>query len=325
MKIKPLTKEQIIISTDRLTRFKNPETKYLRVFYEIILHNLTEPKFSKTDLESLDYEEVKKIAQDVVNNSLVELGCDCENDLEINNKLSEYEKSVYKVDEQTQKLLDNNINYRAILNFLDGDIPKNLQWLKTLATSQNICELRKSQAFQFPIEVLILTEGATEETLLPEFAKLCDFDFDKEGVYLIASGGKNQVVKSYYEFADCLKIPIFVLFDKDGEENAQDIKPKLRAQDKIHILKCGEFEDILPDKLFKRSLDYELQNISTPATEIDASCPRVKILEDIFKKRGMHELKKAEFAKTVKANLQSAEDVSPEMNDIIEEIKSLKA
>ena len=36
IKIKPLTKEQILISLDRLTRFKNPEIKYLRVFKDII-------------------------------------------------------------------------------------------------------------------------------------------------------------------------------------------------------------------------------------------------------------------------------------------------
>ena len=47
LKIKPLTIEQLTISIDRLTRFKNTETKYLRVFKELILSNLINPKFKK--------------------------------------------------------------------------------------------------------------------------------------------------------------------------------------------------------------------------------------------------------------------------------------
>lgn len=323
MKIKPLTKEQIIISADRLTRFKNPETKYLRVFSDILLHNLIAPRFSRNDLDNMDYESIKNLAQEVINNSLSMSGYECKNDYVINKALLDYETSVFVTDSNILKLIDNKINYRAILNLLSDDIPKNLQWLKALGTAGDIRQARKDLGFKFPIDVLVLAEGATEETLLPEFGKLCGFDFDKEGVFLYASGGKNQVVKSYYEFADSLKIPIFVLFDRDGKENADEIMPKLRTKDKIHILKCGEFEDILSEKHFQRALDYELKNISIPATEIDSGLSRVKILEEIFKKRGMHELKKAEFAKTVKFNIQSSEDLTPELAEIIGEIKNL--
>ncbi len=56
MKIKQLTKEQLIISTDRLTRFKEPEIKYLRVFKDIILNNLIEPKYKKSELDEMSYE-----------------------------------------------------------------------------------------------------------------------------------------------------------------------------------------------------------------------------------------------------------------------------
>ena len=65
LKIKPLTKEQLIISVDRLTRFKDTETKYLRVFKDIILNNLIEPKFKKIDLDKMDYEQIKILAQEI--------------------------------------------------------------------------------------------------------------------------------------------------------------------------------------------------------------------------------------------------------------------
>ena len=69
MKIKPLTKEQLTISVDRLTRFKDPEIKYLRVFKDIITNNLIEPKLKKQELDSMDYEDLKNIAEMIFNSS----------------------------------------------------------------------------------------------------------------------------------------------------------------------------------------------------------------------------------------------------------------
>lgn len=69
LKIKPLTKEQLIISVDRLTRFKDTETKYLRVFKDIIINNLIEPKLKKQELDNMDYQELTELAESVINSS----------------------------------------------------------------------------------------------------------------------------------------------------------------------------------------------------------------------------------------------------------------
>ena len=45
-------------------------------------------------------------------------------------------------------------------------------------------------------------------------------------------------------------------------------------------------------------------------------------MELIFKNRGMHEFKKADFAQMVKINIDSMKDVSPEIADIIRKIKN---
>ena len=58
LKIKPMSREQIIIAVDRLTRFKPTVDKYLRVFRETILNNLITPSFKKKDLEEMDYAEI---------------------------------------------------------------------------------------------------------------------------------------------------------------------------------------------------------------------------------------------------------------------------
>lgn len=321
-KVKPLTKSQIIISIDRLTRFKNTETKYLRVFKDILTQNLIEPKFKKTDLEKMDYSELRNWAEFVINYSLEMAGLTLENDYLINQRLLNYENSVFENNKNVQELLNNKINYKACLSYIDEKSPKNLLWLKNLEISSDIRKSRFDNSLRFPVDKVVIAEGATEETLLPEFAKRCGYDFDKEGIYVLSAGGKNQVVKLYYQLVESLKLPIFVLLDKDAKENLEEIQPKLRDIDKIHLLDCGEFEDLLPIKLVERTLDYELKNISMLEKEkLNEDIPRVKFLEEVFKTRGMHEFKKVEFAQMVKKNIKHEEDISPEVVEIIDEIR----
>lgn len=321
-KVKPLTKSQIIISIDRLTRFKNTETKYLRVFKDILTQNLIEPKFKKTDLEKMDYSELRNWAEFVINYSLEMAGLTLENDYLINQRLLNYENSVFENNKNVQELLNNKINYKACLSYIDEKSPKNLLWLKNLEISSDIRKSRFDNSLRFPVEKVVIAEGATEETLLPKFAKRCGYDFDKEGIYVLSAGGKNQVVKLYYQLVESLKLPIFVLLDKDAKENLEEIQPRLRDIDKIHLLDCGEFEDLLPIKLVERTLDYELKNISMLEKEkLNEDIPRVKFLEEVFKTRGMHEFKKVEFAQMVKKNIKHEEDISPEVVEIIDEIR----
>lgn len=321
-KVKLLNKEQLIISIDRLTRFKNTETKYFRVFSDILTNNLISPKFKKSEIEQMDYEQLKQWAEYIINYSLEDLGLYSDGDYVINQRLYDYERSVFNFDENVESLLKNKINYKGFSQLVDEKSVKNLRWLKALDESSNIQSVRYSESLRFPVEKVIIAEGATEEILLPEFGKICGYDFDKEGIYVLSAGGKNQVVKLYYNLVETLKLPIFVLLDKDAKENLEEIKPRLRDCDKIHLLECGEFEDLLPLDLVKRTLEYELNNISILEQEMfNTDEPRVKILEEVFKTRGMHDFKKAEFARMVKENIKTQNDISSEILAIIEEIK----
>lgn len=324
-KIKPLTKDQLIISIDRLTRFKDPEVKYLRVFYDILSGNLLVPKIKKSEMEKIDYAEITQIAQDIINFSLEKLGISSNDNFILNNKIFEYETSLFNIDKNSEMLLKNKINYDGFIDLLTENEPKNLQWLKGLKYSEDIKSFRQENSIKYPIEKVVIVEGATEETLLPEFAKRCGYDFDKNGVYVLSAGGKNQVVKLYYSLVEKLKIPIFVLLDKDAKQNQESINHKLRNGDCIHLLSCGEFEDLLPLDLVKRTLEYELNNISILEKEmLLPQEPMVKKLEEIFKTRGMHEFKKVEFAQMVRRNIVQNSDISTEIREIIEVIKKLK-
>ena len=191
-----------------------------------------------------------------------------------------------------------------------------MKWLKSLANPQ-----KHAENFGYPVKKILLCEGITEETLLPVFAKICDFDLNEHGIHVISAGGKNQVVKYFYKFAECLKIPIFVLLDNDAQTNLEEIKPKLRSIDKIHLLKCGEFEDLLPNSLITKALNDATKNISiAPIEELENATSKVEFLEEFFKHRGLHEFKKAEFAQLVKRNISDAEDISEEIKEIISEL-----
>ena len=199
-------------------------------------------------------------------------------------------------------------------DILPENTVKNLTFLKSLSGNTNfVCG--------FPVKKVLLCEGITEEILLPVFAKLCGHDFDEHGIHVISAGGKNQVVKYFYHYAECLKIPVFVLLDNDAVENREQIIPKLRQIDKIHLLKSGEFEDLLPKSLIIKTLNYLTENISVaPIEGLEEAESTVEFLEEFFRHRGLHEFKKADFALAVKENISNIDDVSEEIKEIIKEL-----
>ena len=328
MKYKKLTKEQIIISLDRLTRFKPTKEKYLRVFSDIITSNLIEPKLRKTDIENTDFSEITAIIEEIWNNSFETKT----KDFYINNTLKEYENSIFINDEETQKLLNNKINYTEAIKYISDNCPVNLKWLKRISGHseqseessllfKNFVQIRECFALKYPVEKIILVEGITEEILLPAFSRYLGYDFYRKGIQIIAAGGKNQVVKSYYKLTEEVKIPIYILLDKDAENNINQIKPKLRTTDKIHLVSCGEFEDLLPHKLIIKTVNNHFENfLSIDESTLSENMPMAKILQELFRTKGLHEFKKAEFAKLVRENIDCEEDISDEIKNIIKEI-----
>ncbi len=315
MKFKKLTKEQIIISIDRLTRFKPTKEKYLRVFTDILTSALIEPKIKKSDIAKMDLSKITEMVCNIFNASF-----EISSDNTINNKLKEFENNVFINDTETQKLLNNNINYAEALKLIEEVCPVNLKWLKTLKDNNQL-ENRKNHFLKYPLEKIILVEGITEEILLPAFSKFLGHDFYAEGIQIIAAGGKNQVVKMYYKLSQEVKLPIFVLLDRDAEDNIRQIEPRLREHDRIHLVSCGEFEDLLPKSLIIKTVNSHFKNfLAINEHDLSEELPTAKILENIFKTRGLHEFKKAEFAKLVREKIAENADISEEIALIIKEI-----
>lgn len=336
MKYKNLTKEQIIICLDRLTRFKQTREKYLRVFSDILISCLIEPKIRRNDIENMDFSQIAEYVSEIFNASLTKKSENWSLNTKIVDFLRDYENSVFINDNETQKLLHNNINYINAIELIQESNQINLRWLVNVIN--NIAEFddfnlslkqyrdsREKYLLKYPVEEVILVEGITEEILLPAFSKYLGHDFYAKGIQIIAAGGKNQVVKLYYELSQELKLPIFVLLDKDAEENIQQIKPRLREQDRIHLVSCGEFEDLLPKSLIVKTVNSHFENfLSITESDFNKDIPTAKILEEIFKTKGLHEFKKAEFSKLVRDKIESDKDISTEVKTIIEEIMITK-
>ena len=270
-------------------------------------------------MDFIEYVVLRDYAQMVLNASINEFCTEFNCDFSINEKLYKYENSVFNLNSETNLLLKNKIEYNKFLQLIDTNAPINLKWLKCIAGDNEYS--REKTEYRFPIEKVVRVEGITEEILLPAFAEKCDYNFNKKGIQIVSAGGKNQVVKLFYTFAEQLKIPIFVLLDSDAKENYEQIKLKMRKFDKIHLLKNGEFEDVLPKDLIVKTLNDYLRNLNY-IEDSDFEYERmVTNLEEIFKKKGFHEFKKAEFAQMVKTHVDSLSDVSDEIKSIINEIK----
>lgn len=287
----------------------------------MILSNVIEPKFKRKDLDEMEYSTLKDLAETVFNLSISSLSSVVVDTHIINEKLFNYENKVFNLNEEINRLLDNKINYDSAITLIqEENAPKNLIWLKSLINNESI---REEKSIRFPIEKVVITEGITEEILLPVFADHLGLNFDKNGIQVISAGGKNQVVKLVYTLANQLKLPMFILLDNDAKENYEQILPKLREFDKIYLLSHGEFEDILPKELIIKTLNDYFKNLNIIEDNEFEDERMVKNLEEIFKKKGFHEFKKAEFAQLVKNHISSGEDLSDEIKLIIEELRKL--
>ena len=322
-----MTLYDLTISLDRLTRFKYTERKYLRVFSCIISKYLTEPKLNKNDIEKISPKIMRQIVEIIWNSSIEKYGIQTNNDFSLNGLIIKEEKNAFNISDEINELLNAKINYKGTLEVIRkiSTLPLNLKRLMLLENNcENSIECREKLSLKFPVEKVILCEGITEEILLPKFAEAYDYNFNKYGVHLISAGGKNQVAKLYCELKDELKLPIFILLDADAQRTASIIENILREKDTIHLIKHGEFEDIFSLTLIKRTINNKFKNIlQASVSEFKKDMPMTKVLCEYFRENQLGDFQKSDFAKEVYANVNSANDLTDEIKEIIDKIKNI--
>ena len=330
-KYKLMTEEDILISLDRLSRFKNPEIKYVRVFYDIILKHLIFPSVSKHKLDELPASFLVDTVSEIWNNSVENIFGKADGDCF---SLKQYDEIQYNIsDSYILELMNADLKIAPVLKNIDEkNLPKNVLFLKKLflkySKNADIAvlgdEIRKKYQTLFPVKKLILTEGITEEILLPKFAEISGYNFDENGVYILATGGKSKVLSIYAELKYVLKIPVFVLLDNDAEPVYNDIVSVLRKEDKAYLIKSGEFEDILSkDLIIKSFSDMNYDVAPADITETSSENGTCFALENLWKSRGLGEFRKAHFAKAANNCLNDKKYISEEIKTILDLIINL--
>lgn len=321
MKFKKITEDFLLISLDRLTRFKLTKDKYERVFSDIINKFCI---FEAGESHNLKTEEKIEITEKIINLTYPTP----ENDFYINNFIKDYESSAFRQDEVSYKFLNNKINYNSVLCAIEhmDNIPPNVAQLIVKNKNRNLdfCGIRKKTKGKYPIEKIILCEGITEEILLPVLAKLQGVDFSELGIHVLQAGGKNQVGKKYINVSEEVKKEVIILLDFDAEEIKKSITNKLQKKDKICLISLGEFEDILPKDLIIDTINenYKYQ-LKEKITKDYFECGYVQAIKEIFRERALGDFKKSEFAKAIKKQLETSEknyDFTKFKNNILNKI-----
>ena len=142
----------------------------------------------------------------------------------------------------------------------------------------------------------------------------------------IPAGGKNQVARKYYQMIEYTKIPLFILLDKDAKSIKELIEPKLRPIDSLYLINSGEFEDLIPKNILQNTINcVHSSDFNCIWEDFDDNLTMVNNLENIYKKYGFGEFKKAKFALDLKDYIQTfATRETFKDSEIVDIINALK-
>ena len=318
----------MLISIDRLTRFKHPDIAYPRVFRDIIHKTFLSSRLSDKAIDELPPEEIKKYVKKVWHSSLKQFVNPSEYDDLSHRILTKIPEFCFKITSPYTKELMKTPLYCAELLFTIDELPKNLRIIKyTLLNVKDgasysddlIFKVRREKKLLFPLQKLVIVEGITEDILLPAFADYIGKSLSERGIFIFSAGGKTKIPSLYAQFKDELKIPIVVVFDNDANDLSDNLRPYLRSSDKIIVNSKGEFEDLLSLSLIRRTLNNTYYNSEKSTfSELRSDDSMCKNLEEYYRSRNLGEFKKAQFSKLLVSNVKYDTDVSVDIRKLIE-------
>lgn len=317
MKFKPITPTERAVYVRRLIRFKYPPDKRNRVYRQILTAHTVEPKISNKIFDTLLPAQVDEMVSQIWNFEL-------EGDFAFSQKIWANDVRCFNSKKMLEDLLgtsvDNIFDLGEIFEDCGYGIPDG---------AKNYDDFYFALQGQFPlifeetefahINKVVLVEGATEEILLPKLAHLAGVDFQVEGIFLEASGGKNQVVKDYLFHRENLNLKIAVILDADAKEQRDSIYSVLREQDDILLLEDGEFEDLLCPELIIKALNREFKNTALVSKkDLEGDLPMTQKLYELYKIKGFGEFKKVEFAHLIFDSLLQISDLGEKILKVVE-------
>lgn len=300
-----MTVNEMILALDRISRFKFPKDKLKRVYVETICSNIIGGSSKKSEIFNFENKILCEIFTEIWNFSVENNFTSCSKDFSLNKNYIREEKKCYVINKTDLDLMPKECDFSTLIKNIDKNkIPNNFDKYKTP-------------------KKIVLTEGVTEEILMPEFSKVYGFNWDKNGVKIVGTGGKSRILKQYKIFKEQLKIPVFILLDFDAENIFEQLKKEMRKIDSGHLISHGEIEDIIPVNLFKTAINSEFKlQAKISVNDFDKNLSMVKNLKNIFKEKGFGEFKKAKMANLIKTVLSPKSKLSGELESILNEIKN---
>ena len=190
-KIKPMPKSEMILALDRISRFKFPEKKLKRVYIETICAHSIPLKEKKTDIELWDNKALADKFTEIWNYSVKENFKELNQDFSLNKKYIFQENACYLLNKTILELMPEKADFKTLIKNLNkNEIPNNFNDYSTP-------------------KKIVLTEGVTEVTVLPEFLKISGYNPILNGVKIISIGGKSRLLNHYNIYKKQLKIPIY--------------------------------------------------------------------------------------------------------------------
>ena len=317
IKFKQISSEERAVYLRRLMRFKYPPDKKQRVYRQILTTHTIEPKISKKLFDTLLPAQIDEMVSQIWN-------YDLDGDFSFNKSLWADDVRCFSARKMLEDLLAVRIDDESDLHKIFDSCGYYVS-----AEARTYDDFYFALCEQFPlvlgdvefaeIKKLVLVEGATEEILLPHFSRLFGFDFAQKGVFLVASGGKNQVVKDYLFNRENLNLKIAVILDADAKEQCESISEILREQDDIFLLEDGEFEDLLCPELILKALNNEFKNTAQVLFEdLEGDLPMTQKLYELYKIKGFGEFKKVEFSKIIHSAVINSSELGEKFERLVE-------
>jgi hypothetical protein len=320
IKFKEITKEERAVYLRRLLRFKYPPDKQRRVFEQILTTHSIEPKISKKVFNSMSWTDVNKFVSEIWNYNY-------DGDFENNKALYADDVRCFNSRKMLEDLLCTSLDEEPdlakmpkLFEDLDCDYPLWAQSYDDFYFAfQSDNPLNMPYLPDVAFNKILLVEGATEEILIPKFAQILGYDLLKKGILLIASGGKNQVVKDYLFHRENLNLPIAIVLDSDAKEQHDSILSVLREQDEIMLLQEGEFEDLLCVDLILKALNSEFKNTAQfSKDDLSGDESMTHKLYELYKLKGVGEFKKVEFAKMILEAVENRTEIGEKLEKLVE-------
>jgi predicted ATP-dependent endonuclease of OLD family len=138
----------------------------------------------------------------------------------------------------------------------------------------------------FPTNSIIFVEGYTERIVLPIWAKKMGKDLSELGISVIPIRGKGSGkyhLKVWTEVAKNVRIPYFMILDKDAEADARKLSETSPSDCRLFLLKKGSIEEYYhPSKLIQTiESEYGLKLNKNEKAKILKS-PRDKNIKELL-------------------------------------------